>query len=219
LRDRQGELARRLVSEGKAVREIASIFNVIQQRSIDWPLSKPALCSILTNAHLLRSICPQFGIIATAATGLRNCKKPAATREIDQFPRFQHLIHIGLWSNSSAHRIIVSSTANQVPQRTIYRLQKLFRKPSNTVCYGRSSRYNAPRDHEVTHPMKKQASHPFKTFSPFLAALSLTFVLAPLPVNTARAQQSVTEQEAHAIGVNAYLYFYRSSQWISRDYR
>ena len=26
--------------------------------------------------------------------------------------------------------------------------------------------------------------------------------------NTARAQQSVTEQEAHAIGVNAYLYFY-----------
>ena len=56
--------------------------------------------------------------------------------------------------------------------------------------------------------MKKQAIHPFKNFSPFLAALSLTFVLAPLPVNTARAQQSVTEQEAHAIGVNAYLYFY-----------
>ena len=56
--------------------------------------------------------------------------------------------------------------------------------------------------------MKKQAIQPFKNFSPFLAALSLTFVLAPLPVNTARAQQSVTEQEAHAIGVNAYLYFY-----------
>jgi len=56
--------------------------------------------------------------------------------------------------------------------------------------------------------MKKQAIHPFKNFSPFLAALSLTFVLAPLPVNTARAQQSVTEQEVHAIGVNAYLYFY-----------
>jgi hypothetical protein len=56
--------------------------------------------------------------------------------------------------------------------------------------------------------MKKQASHPFRTLSPFLAALSLILVLAPLPVNTARAQQSVTEQEAHAIGVNAYLYFY-----------
>jgi hypothetical protein len=56
--------------------------------------------------------------------------------------------------------------------------------------------------------MKKQAINPIKTLSPFLAALSLTFVLAPLPVNTARAQQSVTEQEAHAIGVNAYVYFY-----------
>jgi len=50
--------------------------------------------------------------------------------------------------------------------------------------------------------------HPFRTLSPFLAALSLIFVLAALPVNTARARQSVTEQEAHAIGVNAYLYFY-----------
>jgi hypothetical protein len=96
LRVRQGELARRLVSEGKAVREIASVFNVIQQRSIDWPLSKPALCSILPNAHLLRSICPQFGIIATAGTGLRNCKKPAAACEIDQFLRFQHLLDLGL---------------------------------------------------------------------------------------------------------------------------
>jgi hypothetical protein len=33
-------------------------------------------------------------------------------------------INIGLWSNGSAHRIIVSSTANQVYQRAIYRLQK-----------------------------------------------------------------------------------------------
>src|SRR3979490_926730 len=56
--------------------------------------------------------------------------------------------------------------------------------------------------------MKKQAVHPFRTLSPFLAALSLTFVLAPLPVNTAQAQQSVTEQEAYAIGVDAYVYFY-----------
>jgi hypothetical protein len=31
----QGELARRLVSEGKAVREIASLLRPIQQRSID----------------------------------------------------------------------------------------------------------------------------------------------------------------------------------------
>ena len=69
------------------------------------------------------------------------------------------------------------------------------------------SKYDPPRDHEDTDPMKNETICPFKIF-PFLAALSLTFVLTPLPVNTARAQQSVTEQEAHAIGVNAYLYFY-----------
>jgi hypothetical protein len=65
-----------------------------------------------------------------------------------------------------------------------------------------------PLSEKQTHPMKKRAVHPFRILSPFLAALSLTFVLAPLPVNTAQAQQSATEQEAYAIGVDAYLYFY-----------
>ena len=56
--------------------------------------------------------------------------------------------------------------------------------------------------------MKKQAIHPFKIFSPFLAALSLTAVVAPSPIIAAETQASVTEQEAYAIGVDAYLYFY-----------
>src|SRR5258708_20946830 len=105
------------------------------------------------------------------------------------------------------NRSIVKSTANQVPQRAIYRLKNYSVSPI-TQSVMAPSKYDPPRDHEDTHPMKKQTIRRFKTLSPFLAALSLTFVLTPLPVNTARAQQSVTEQEAHAIGVNAYLYFY-----------
>jgi len=38
-------------------------------------------------------------------------------------------------------------------------------------------------------------------------ALSLTFVVPPT-IETAQAQSSVTEEEAYATGVNAYLYFY-----------
>jgi hypothetical protein len=43
--------------------------------------------------------------------------------------------------------------------------------------------------------MKKQASQPFRTLSQLLAALSLTLVLTPLPVDTVQAQQSATGHE------------------------
>ena len=38
--------------------------------------------------------------------------------------------------------------------------------------------------------------------------VAFTFVSAPIPIDTAQAQQAVTEQEALAIGVDAYLYFH-----------
>jgi Protein of unknown function (DUF1254) len=58
--------------------------------------------------------------------------------------------------------------------------------------------------------MKPKAINPINSLSPFFGAtaLVLTFVLAPIPIDTAQAQQSATEQEVYAIGVEAYLYFY-----------
>ena len=58
--------------------------------------------------------------------------------------------------------------------------------------------------------MKKLAVPVIRTLSRFFAtaAVALTFASAPISIDTAKAQQSATEQEAYAIGVDAYLYFY-----------
>jgi hypothetical protein len=58
--------------------------------------------------------------------------------------------------------------------------------------------------------MKRQAFDLNRTISPFFwaIALSFTFVVVLISVDAAKAQQSATEQEAYAIGVDAYLYFY-----------
>jgi hypothetical protein len=58
-------------------------------------------------------------------------------------------------------------------------------------------------------PMKKEVNKPIKALSPLFAVtmLSMTFV-PPLALETAQAQSSVTEDEAYAIGVQAYIYFY-----------
>jgi hypothetical protein len=67
-----------------------------------------------------------------------------------------------------------------------------------------------PEHHKETNHMKKLAFDVIRTISPFFptAAVALTFASAPIFIDTAKAQQSATEQEAYAIGVDAYLYFY-----------
>jgi hypothetical protein len=58
--------------------------------------------------------------------------------------------------------------------------------------------------------MKRKAINLINSLSPFFGAtaLVLTFALTPIPTETVQAQQSAAEQEAYAIGVDAYLYFY-----------
>src|SRR5215471_10010367 len=59
------------------------------------------------------------------------------------------------------------------------------------------------------HPMRTQVTNRTKAFSPFFGAAALSLIsLTSLPMATAQAQSSITEEEAYAIGVSAYLYFY-----------
>ncbi|MBV9877087.1 MAG: DUF1254 domain-containing protein [Verrucomicrobia bacterium] len=57
--------------------------------------------------------------------------------------------------------------------------------------------------------MKNEARQSVRTLFPLFGATILSFAfIAPFPIETTQAQTSVTEEEAYAAGVQAYLYFY-----------
>jgi hypothetical protein len=59
------------------------------------------------------------------------------------------------------------------------------------------------------YPITKQVTNQTKALSPFFEAAVLSLIsLTSLPLATAKAQSSITGEEAYAIGVSAYLYFY-----------
>jgi hypothetical protein len=97
------------------------------------------------------------------------------------------------------------------PSRQSSRLLNRVANPNTIVFSGAHIQSTTPPiDEKDTHPMKKQAFDVIRFFSRFsaTAAMTLTFVSASISIDTAQAQQSATEQDAYAIGIDAYLYFY-----------
>jgi hypothetical protein len=88
-------------------------------------------------------------------------------------------------------------------------VQAVTKKTATWAFFGPPSKAEPPINRKEMRQMKKQANRLIKTLSQFFAAAVLSLsLLAPLPMDTAQAQTSPTEQEAYAIGVDAYLYFY-----------
>jgi hypothetical protein len=53
-----------------------------------------------------------------------------------------------------------------------------------------------------------RGSRRIRVFAVIAATLSIASFAGPFPITAAHAQTAITEQEAHAIGVDAYVYFY-----------
>jgi hypothetical protein len=85
-----------------------------------------------------------------------------------------------------------------------------FRKPNKQISRSDNSKSHTTANRKELHNMRRQIVKPTKAVFPFweAAVVLLTSLATPIPVCTAQAQSSLTEEQAYAVGVQAYLYFY-----------
>jgi hypothetical protein len=113
--------------------------------------------------------------------------------------------HLGRISSSHRHKFAIPGDFSSGDDRRFNSLESVY-----VIYLADHNQSLPPIDNQDTLPMKRRPFHVMGIILPYFRAiaLSLPFLLVPVPIDSAKAQQAATEQEASAIGVDAYLFFY-----------